>query len=62
MAIRADPVDLPDIFSEMNVNNFGRAIAFLTQVYVMKCSGDVTRRAVRLVAVVLAGIRRMLTL
>ena len=32
MAIPADPVDLPDIFSEMNVNNFGRAIAFLTQV------------------------------
>ena len=37
----------------MNVNNFGRAMAFLTHVYVLKGSEDVTRCAVRLVAVVL---------
>ena len=53
MAICVDPVDLPEIFDDMNVNNIGRGIAFLTYVYVLKGSEDVTRRAVRLVATVL---------
>ena len=47
------PVSVLEIFEEMNVNNFGRAVAFLTYVYVLKGSEDVTRCAVRLVAVVL---------
>ena len=53
MTICVDPVDLPEIFDDMNVNNIGRGIAFLTYVYVLKGSEDVTRRAVRLVATVL---------
>ena len=53
MVARVKPDELSTIFSEMNVNNFGRAMAFLTHVYVLKGSEDVTRRAVRLVAVVL---------
>ena len=44
------PVSMVEIFEEMNVNNLGRAVAFLTYVYVLK---DVTRRAVRLLAMVL---------
>ena len=47
------PVDLPEIFDDMNVSSFGRGIAFLTYVYVLKGSENVTRRAVRLVATVL---------
>ena len=53
MVARVKPDELSTIFSEMNVNNFGRAMAFLTYVYVLKGSEDVTRCAVRLVAVVL---------
>ena len=44
------PVSMVEIFEEMNVNNLGRLVAFLTYVYVLK---DVTRRAVRLLATVL---------
>ena len=53
MIARVRPDELSTIFSEMNVNNFGRAMAFLTHVYVLKRSKDVTRCVVRLVAVVL---------
>ena len=53
MVARVKPDELSTIFSEMNVNNFGRAMAFLTYVYVLKGSEDVTRRGIRLVAVVL---------
>ena len=53
MVARVKPDELSTIFSEMNVNKFGRAMAFLTYVYVLKGSEDVTRCAVRLVAVVL---------
>ena len=38
------------VFAETRVNNFGRAMAFLTLVYLMKAPEDVTREAVRLVA------------
>ena len=38
------------VFAEARVNNFGRAMAFLTLVYLMKAPEDVTREAVRLVA------------
>lgn len=49
---RIDPDKLSFVFIQMNVNNFGRAIAYLTLVYVMNdsCSEHVTRRAVQLVA------------
>ena len=53
MATRVEAVDLPDIFNDMNVNNFGRAMAYLTLVYVLKGSENVTCEAVRLVATVL---------
>ena len=53
MATRVEAVDLPDIFNDMNVNNFGRTMAYLTLVYVLKGSENVTREAVRLVATVL---------
>ena len=39
----------PAIFVEMNVNNFGRVMAYLTFVYLMKTSEDMMREAVRLV-------------
>ena len=53
MVARVKPDELSTIFSEMNVNNFGRAMAFLAHAYVLKGSEDVTRHAVHLVAVVL---------
>ena len=49
-------LDLPEIFEEMDVNNFGRAVAFLTYVYVLKGSEDVTRKAARLVAPILRDV------
>ena len=52
------PVSMIEIFEEMNVNNFGRAVAFLTYVYVLKDPKDVTRRAVRLVSMVLKDMDR----
>ena len=39
------PLDLPEIFEEMDVNNFGRAVAFLTYVYVLKGSQGMTGEA-----------------
>ena len=42
--------EISAVFAETGVNNFGRAMAFLTLVYMMKAPEDVTREAVRLVA------------
>ena len=42
--------DLVTIFYEIDVVNFGRAMAYLTLVYLTKVSGDETRVAVQLVA------------
>ena len=53
MAIRVGPVDLPGIFNDMNVNNFGRAMAYLTLVYVLDIPENAMREAVRLVARIL---------
>ena len=39
------------VFNEINVTNYGRAMAYLTLVYLMHNSEGITRRAVRLVAV-----------
>ena len=44
MSICVDPVNLLEIFDDMNVNNIGRSIAFFTYVYVLKGSEDVMRR------------------
>ena len=38
-------VSILEIFEEINVNNFGRAVAFLTYVYVLKNTEDVTHHA-----------------
>jgi hypothetical protein len=52
---RVSSDDIPKILDVMNVNNFGRAMAYLTLVYLMTDSEDETRRAVRLVVVPLIG-------
>lgn len=55
MAARINPDEISAIFAKTEVNNCGRAMVFLTLVYVMKESESATRWAVRLVAVVLKG-------
>ena len=50
------PLDLPEIFEEMDVNSFGRAMAYLTLVYLMNIPEDAKREAVRLVATVLRDV------
>ena len=56
MAERLGPQELLSVFAEMNVNSFGRAMAYLTLVYLMDIPEDVKRKAVRLVAPVLRNI------
>ena len=51
--MHASPRDLTMIFHEIKVNNFGRAISYLTFVYMMKHSEEVTRGAVQLCATAL---------
>ena len=48
MTMRSSLADLHEIFYDMNVNNFGRVIAFLTYVYVLNGPEGETRRAVQL--------------
>ena len=52
---------LLDVFQEMNVNNFGRAMSYLTLVYHMShiCKEDTVRQAVRLAAPVIRNIGRI---
>ena len=50
MVERLGPEELLSVFAEMNVNSFGRAMAYLTLVYLMDIPEDVKREAVRLVA------------
>ena len=52
---------LLDVFHEMNVNNFGRAMAYLTLVYRMShiSKEDTVRQAVRLAAPVIRNIGRI---
>jgi hypothetical protein len=42
--------NIPKVFTEISVINFGRAMAYLLIVYLLKESEEVTRDAVRLVA------------
>ena len=46
MAVRLNPEDLSNVFTEMNVNSFGRLMAYLTLVYIMDISEDTRRKAV----------------
>ena len=48
IAARLNPEDLSNVFMEMGVNSFGRAMAYLTLVYLMDISEDARREAVRL--------------
>ena len=50
-----------DVFHEMNVNNFGRAMAYLTLVYRMShiSKEDTVRQAVRLGAPVIRNVGRI---
>ena len=50
MANCLSPKELLDVFYEMNVNSFGRTMAYLTLVYLTNAPEDDTREAVRLVA------------
>ena len=56
MAERLGPDGLLNVFGEMNVNNFGRAMAYLTLIYLMDIPEDVKCEAVRLVAPVLRDV------
>ena len=56
MAERLDSDELLNVFGEINVNNFGRAMAYLTLVYLMDIPEDVKREAVCLVAPVLRDV------
>ena len=60
MGERLNSDGLLNVFGEMNVNSSGRAMAYLTLVYLMDIPEDVKREAVCLVAPVLrdAGITR----
>lgn len=53
MASRLSPEELLGVFNEMNVNSFGRAMAYLTLVYRMDIPEGVRREAVRLTGGVL---------
>ena len=57
MVARFSPEEfISDVFYEMNVNSFGRAMAYLTLVYFMKIPEDAKREAVRLVATILRDV------
>ena len=56
MAERLGPEELLGVFAEMNVNSFGRVMAYLTLVYLMNIPEDTKREAVRLVAPVLRNV------
>jgi hypothetical protein len=50
MVVNVNPNEMHVVFNTINVTNFGRAMAYLTLVYLMQSSEDTTRRALRLVA------------
>ena len=50
MVVNVNPNEMHIVFDAINVTNFGRAMAYLTLVYLMHASEDTTRRAVCLVA------------
>ena len=56
MVGRLGPEELLGVFTEMYVNSFGRAMAYLTLVYLMNIPEDAKREAVRLVAAILRDV------
>ena len=56
MAERLDSDGLLNVFNDVNMNSFGRAMAYLTLVYLMNIPEDVKGEAVRLVAPVLRNV------
>ena len=52
MVFRIDPKDLVVLFHLINVTNFGRAITYLSLIYLLRdsCSEDLIRYAVKLAA------------
>ena len=56
MVARINPDELLDVFHKINVNNFGRAVAHLTLVYLMNIPEDAKREAVRLVATIFRNV------
>ena len=56
MAEHLGPEELLGVFAEINVNSFGRAMGYLTLVYLMDIPEDVKCDAVRLVAPVLRNV------
>ena len=56
IAERLDSDGLLNVFGEMNVNSFGRAMAYLTLIYFMDIPEDVKREAVHLVVPVLRDV------
>ena len=52
------PVDLVETFNEINVNSFGRAMAYLTRVYLKNIPENEIRETVRLVAETPQELRR----
>ena len=53
IAARVNSEDLSVVFTEMNVNNCGRVMAYLTLIYLLDIPEDVRREAVRLVATIM---------
>lgn len=53
--VLANSLDLATIFYEIDVNNFGRAMSYLTLIYLLKDtnSEETTRGAIQLVAIAL---------
>jgi hypothetical protein len=50
MILNVNRNEIHIVFNTINVTNFGRAMAYLTLVYLIHASEDTRRRAVRLVA------------
>ena len=50
IAARLNPDEIFQVFDVMEIENFGRAMTFLTLVYVLKGSKDQIRSSVRLMA------------
>ena len=53
MAERLSPEELVSVFAEINVNSFGRAVAYMTLVYLMNIPEDAKREAARLSVAIL---------
>ena len=53
IAARVNSEDLSVVFTEMNVNNCGRVMAYLTLIYLLDIPEDARREAVRLVATIM---------